>query len=214
MARESSPVSVRLVEEARRVAVPESGAVDSDQRAEVEFPDELLEALWRRENLERLARAYWRYLYRISLGLIRVRYEPDSRTVVLLVRSLALLRFRAPEYETRPGAGSVTWQIQRGLLVAREGRDRGYLRIAVERGGEATGDGRARLAVTVEVRNFYPWMRGSGRFARVGTWIYSQTQARIHSLVTRGFLRSLARLELPPSEVGALRGEIATGEVL
>ena len=29
--------------------------------------------------------------------------------------------------------------------------------------------------------------------------------------MTNGFLRSLARLDLPPSEVGALRGEIAAG---
>jgi hypothetical protein len=213
MPREPSPVSVRLLGEARRVAVPESGAVDSEQRAEVELPAEALDALWRPEHLERLARAYWRYLNRISLGLIRVRYEPDSQTVVLLVRPLALLRFRAPEYETGPGAGSITWGIERGLLVAREGRGSGYLRIAVERGGEASAEGRARLAVAIEVRNFYPWLRGSGRFARFGTWLYSQTQARIHSLVTRGFLRSLARLELPPSEVGSLRGEIAAGEV-
>jgi hypothetical protein len=213
MSREPAPASVRLLDEGKRSGVPQSGAVDSGQRAEVELSAAALEGLWRLESLERLARAYWRYLYRISLGLIRVRYEPESRTVVLLLRPLALLRFRAPEYETGPGAGSVTWSIDRGLLVAREGRGSGYLRIAVERGEEASADGRARLAVAVEVRNFYPWIRGSGRFARLGTWFYSQTQARIHSLVTRGFLRSLARLELPPPEVGSLRGEIAAEEV-
>jgi len=212
MSREPSPFSVRLLHEGKRSGVPQSGAVDAEQRAEVELPAEALEALWRPENLERLARAYWRYLHRISLALIRVRYEPDSRTVVLLLRPLALLRFRAPEYETGPAGGSVTWGIERGLLVAREGRGSGYLRIAVARGGDAAAAGKARLAVAVEVRNFYPWIRGSGHFARVGTWLYSQTQARIHSLVTRGFLRSLARLELPPSEVGSLRGEIAAGE--
>ena len=48
------------------------------------------------------------------------------------------------------------------------------------------------------MQNFYPWLRGSGRFARFGAWLYSQTQVRIHRRITVGFLRSLASLELPP----------------
>ena len=39
------------------------------------------------------------------------------------------------------------------------------------------------------------------RLANVGAWLYNQTQLRIHVLVTRGFLRSLASLELPPARV-------------
>ena len=54
------------------------------------------------------------------------------------------------------------------------------------------------MRIRVEVRNFYPWLRGSGRFARFGAWLYSQTQVRIHRRITIGFLRSLAGLELPP----------------
>ena len=61
------------------------------------------------------------------------------------------------------------------------------------------------------MRNFYPWLRGSGRFARFGAWLYSQTQLRIHVLVCNGFLRSLAALDLPPSRVGSLAGEIVAG---
>jgi hypothetical protein len=34
--------------------------------------------------------------------------------------------------------------------------------------------------------------------------VYRVTQLRIHVIVTHGFLRSLARLELEPSVVGAL----------
>jgi len=48
------------------------------------------------------------------------------------------------------------------------------------------------VRVQMEVRNFYPWLRGAGRFARVGVWIYAQTQQRIHRAVTRRFLRKLA----------------------
>ena len=197
--------------------MPRTGAVESVQRAELDVPEARLDDLWRPESLERLARAYWRWLNFISLGLLRVVYEPDSRTVVLGFRPFALLRFRAPEYEMTDHGGVVTWRIERGLLVAREGEDgRGYLRIEVERldGNEAAENapapppGRVRLRVANSVANFYPWLRGAGWFARFGTWIYSQTQLRIHVLVTNGFLRSLARLDLPPSEVGALRGEI------
>jgi len=201
--------------------VPRTGAVESIQRAEVDVPKSRLGDLWKPQNLERLARAYWRWLNRISLGLIRVVYEPDSRTVVLLFRPLALLRFHAPEYETSPTHGVVTWRIERVLLVSREGRGgEGYLRISIERprDGEAGEPAapppppdRVRLRLEVAVANFYPWLRGSGRFARFGTWIYSQTQLRIHVVVCNGFLRSLAKLELPPPRAGALVGEIDAG---
>jgi hypothetical protein len=208
--------AVRVLSREGAERVPESGAVQSAQEAEVVLPRGVLERLWRPEYLERLAGAYWRFLSRISLGLVRVLYEPDARTIVFGSRRLALLRFHAPEYETSPDSGRVTWRIERGLLVAREGRGRGYLRIRVRRGAAepassapptAVLEPRATVNVRVEVRNFYPWLRGSGRFARFGTWLYAQTQLRIHVIVCNAFLRSLARLDLPPSRVGAMRGE-------
>ena len=199
--------TVRLIDDPEQSQVTGTGAVSSVQRAELELPPATLDELWKPENLERLARAYWRHLNRVSLGLLRVVYEPTARTVVLLLRPLALLRFRAPEYDTEGNAASVTWRIERGLLVARRGRDSGHLRISVCRAGIASS-GLARVAVTAEVRNFYPWLRGSGALVRLGAWVYSQTQMRIHVLVTRGFLRSMARLDLPPSRVGVLGGEI------
>jgi hypothetical protein len=202
------PVEVRLLPEADGEKVPETGSVVSGQEADVEMPVELLEDLWTPEYLERLARSYWRFLSRITLSLIRVVYGDDFRAVVLLVPALPLLRFHAPEYETGGEKASVTWRIERGLLVAREGRGHGHLRISVRRCGEASSPSRARLRLRVEVRNFYPWLRGRGWFARVGTWIYANTQLRIHVLVCNLFLRSLARMDFPPSKVGALRAEI------
>jgi hypothetical protein len=202
------PVEVRLIPEPDGEKVPESGSVISVQEAEFELPVDVLESLWTPEYLERLARSYWRFLSRITLSLIRVVYGDDFRSVVLLSPRLPLLRFRAPEYETGGEAASVTWRIERGLLVAREGRDHGHLRIEVTRCGAGASPSLARLRVRVEVRNFYPWIRGRGRFARFGTWIYANTQLRIHVLVCRLFLRSLARLDFPPSKVGALRAEI------
>ena len=77
----------------------EHGAVRSIQAADVTVPAEELDKLWNATNLERLARTYWKYLSRVTLGLIRVTYTEDERAVVLLFRPLVLLRFRAPEYE-------------------------------------------------------------------------------------------------------------------
>jgi hypothetical protein len=198
-----APAQVLLLPERIRGPIAPVGAVHSAQEAIVRLPPERLEELWRPEYLERLARAYWAYLSRISLGLIRVVYAEDSRIVVLASRRLPLLRFGAPGYDTGAEAASVTWRIQRGLLVASEGRDRGFLRISVRR-----REPRGELHLGVEVRNFYPWLRGRGRFARFGARLYEQTQVRIHRLVTFGFLRSLSRLDLPPSRIGALRAEI------
>jgi hypothetical protein len=208
--RRGGPARVRLVRAEESERVPETGAVSSVQEAEITLPRELLDQVWKPEYLERLARSYWRWLSYVTLGLIRVVYAEDSRTAVLLTRRLPLLRFYAPRYDTEPGLGCVTWPIEKGLLVSREGRDgSGFLRIRAERRGEAEGqDGLDTVDVRVEVRNFYPWLRGSGRFARFGAWLYGQTQLRIHVLVCNGFLRSLGRLDFPPSRVGALASEI------
>jgi hypothetical protein len=213
--RRESPARVRLVHAEESERVSETGAVGSVQEAEIFVRREVLDEMWKPANLERLGRAYWRWLSYVTLGLIRVVYTEHSRSVVLLTRRLPLLRFRAPQYVTEPGLGVVTWPIERGLLVAREGRDgNGFLRIRAERreGGELDSEPVATVDVRVEVRNFYPWLRGSGRFARFGAWLYGQTQLRIHVLVCNGFLRSLARLDLPPSRVGSLAAEITPVE--
>jgi hypothetical protein len=193
---------VRLLPE-RREAVPARGAARSLQEADLELPAEALEELWHPEYLERLAHAYWRYLRKFSLGLIRVFYEPNVRLVSLVFKPLTLLRFRKPRYVTPPGMAQVTWPIERGLLVAPEGRGRGYLRITVRRLEDAP-TGNAVVRVSSEVANFYPVLRFGGPFARLGARFYSLTQLRIHVWVTHGFLRSLAKLDLPPSPVGAL----------
>ena len=76
-----------------------------------------LAEIWTPAHLERLARTYWRFLTRITLGLIRVHYSEHERSVVLLARPLRLLTFLAPEYEIDPERGLVRWRIARGLLV-------------------------------------------------------------------------------------------------
>lgn len=184
------------------------GPVRSVQAAELDVPAGFLERSWKPEYLERLARAYWAYIERFSLGLLRVRYEENARTVMLAGR-IPLLRFRKPEYVTPRGLGQVTWPIERGLLVSPAGRGRGYLRVTVRRleRPELPPD-RASVLVTAEVANFYPGLRFSGIFTRIGAWIYNQTQLRIHVLVTHGFLHSLTSLKLPESRVGSLREDV------
>ncbi len=111
-----------------------TGAVRSVQSAEVVLPAERIDAMWSPEYLERLARTYWRFLSRATLGLIRVYYTEGERYVCLLLRPLKLLTFQAPEYEMDDRRGVVRWRIERGLLVARRGRGGdGYLEIDVER---------------------------------------------------------------------------------
>ncbi|MGH8573067.1 MAG: hypothetical protein ACREX8_10915, partial [Gammaproteobacteria bacterium] len=140
------------------------------------------------------------------LGLLRVLYTEEAREIVLLRRPFVLLRFRAPEYEMAEDRGTVTWRIDRGLLVWPSGRGKGYLRISVSRPKETEpgdGSGLTTGTVTSEVANFYPLVAGWGWFSRIGRHLYRITQLRIHVIVTHAFLRSLARLDLVRSRVGA-----------
>ena len=186
------------------------GGVSSKQVAEVTLPRAELDRLWSAEHLEDLARTYWRFLSRISLGVLRVLYTESSRDVVAFTRPFVLLRFRPPEYDIEPLSGSVTWPIDRGLLVAPSGRGRGYLRLTVSRPAQPDRSSEVTATVSSQVVSFYPMLAALGRSApirwlsRIGRLIYNQTQLRLHVIVTYAFLRSLANLELERSVVGAL----------
>jgi hypothetical protein len=180
------------------------GSVATRQVADVTVPRSELDRIWSAEYLERLARTYWRFLTRVSLGVLRVLYSDDAREVVLLTRPFVLLRFHVPEYEIDGNHGAVTWRIDRGILVAPAGRGRGYLRISVDRPDEDDGGELVTGRVSSEVANFYPTIAGRGWFARVGRHVYRITQLRIHVIITHAFLRSLARLDLAESRVGSL----------
>jgi hypothetical protein len=174
-----------------------SGAVRSVQAADITMSAADLEAIWTPMHLERLARTYWRFLSRVTLGLIHVDYTPAERFVVFISRPAVLLSFRAPEYEMDARRGIVRWRIESGVLVSRRGKDGdGYLQIDVRR-GEAAGDERVTVHVEIEVANFYPSI-ASG----IGRRVYQLTQSWVHVLITHSFLRSLARLDLAESKVG------------
>jgi hypothetical protein len=186
-----------------------TGAVRSVQAAELELSPQGLRDFWSPANLERLARTYWRFLARVTLGLVHVRYGERARSVVLLFPALKLITFAEPEYEMDAERGLVRWRILRGLLVARDRRiatdapasatasaAAGHLQIEIRKLHDDSpqgpaGDGeppRSRMQIEIEVANFYPAIA----FA-LSRRLYDTTQSRIHVLVTRAFLRSLAR---------------------
>jgi hypothetical protein len=193
----SLPARALIVSPRRSTVLTSDGAIRSAQTAELSVPTDRLDRLWTAANLENLARTYWLFLSRVTLGLVRVRYTEHDRRVVFLVRPLTLLRFDIPDYEIEADRGRVRWQIRDGLLVARAGRGSGFLSLDVRR--EDAGTESARLRIEVEVANFYPSIA-----AGFSMPAYMATQAFVHVLVTHAFLRSLARLELAESKVGRL----------
>jgi hypothetical protein len=197
----------------KHTSFDEHGAVRSIQAADLTMPEHELEAIWSPMHLERLARTYWKYLSRVTLGLIRVTYTETERFVVLIAKPFVLLRFRAPEYTMDDVRGVVRWRIRDGILVASEGHEGdGYLEIDVRR-RPAPEPGRATLHIEVEIASFYPAIA-----FRIARWVYANTQSRIHVLVTHGFLRSLENMELEKSAVGRFdserdgRGEVTVGD--
>jgi hypothetical protein len=212
-ARREPRAEVTILDPGPPVRVSPSGPASSVQKAEIVVARSVLDRIWTADSLELLARGYWVFLRRISLGIIRVHYAWDSRTVTALGK-VPLLRFGTPVYETGDERGRVTWPIDSGILVAGAGRGRGHLRVSVERcdrdGIDDDGDARRdeiRVIAEVEVANFYPGLRGSGWFARFGAWFYAQTQLRIHVIVCNAYLRSLPRMDFPGVDTSAMPSE-------
>jgi hypothetical protein len=199
--RATLPAEIRIVDPEGAPTISADGAARSVQAAELTIPTGELLELWSPETLERLARTYWRFLERCSLGLIRVRYGEQERSVVLICRPLVLIRFGPPQYELGSDRGVVRWQIRGGALVShRQNRRGGFLQIDVRR-LDSTREGYQAIHVEVAVLSFYPAIASV-----LGPGLYAATQSAIHVLVTHGFLRSLARLDLAQSRTGRFRG--------
>ena len=196
--RGRTPAQAVIISPPRSTVVARDGAVRSVQLAELTLAQEDFRRMWNATNLENLARTYWRFLSRVTLGLIRVVYGENERSVVLLARPLTLLRFDAPNYVLERDHGSVRWRIRDGLLVARAGQGCGFLALVVTHLA-SEDNGRERILIEVEVANFYPAIA-----AGFSVPVYEVTQSAIHVLVTHAFLRSLARLDLAESKVGRL----------
>jgi hypothetical protein len=198
--RSHLPAQATIVSPRHSTEMAPDGAVRSVQSADLTMTAADADRMLCPRNLENLAATYWRFLTRVTRGLIRVYYGENERRVCLLIKPITLLRFDAPDYVLEPGHGNVRWRIKDGLLVARNGRGSGFLALDVRR-LEAGQPQRARLRIEVEVANFYPSI--AHRFSKP---VYEATQSVIHVLVTHAFLRSLARLDLAKSKVGRFAG--------
>ena len=199
-ARKRPPARALIISPRQSTTVAKGGGVRSVQSVELGVSLGDLERLWSPTNLENLGATYWRFLTKVTLGMIRVIYGEHSRSVVLMTKPLTLLRFEPPEYTLEPDHGKILWRIRDGLLVARDGRGSGYLALDVRREtSSAQSNGQAKLRIEVEVANFYPAIAVGFSMP-----VYEATQSSIHVLVTQAFLRSLATLKLEESRVGRL----------
>jgi len=121
---------------------------------------------------------------------------------VLLCRPFVLIGFDPPAYELTEDRGVVRWQIRGGALVShRQDRRGGFLQIDVRR-VDAPQAEEQTIHVEVAVLSFYPAIANA-----ISPRLYAATQSAIHVLITHGFLRSLARLDLAESRTGRFRGD-------
>src|SRR6202023_1357766 len=83
--RRGEPVTEAVIgEETSSTSLDDStGAVRSVQTADLFLSADALEQIWSPEHLERLARTYWRFLSRVTLGLIHVCYRQHGRSIGL-----------------------------------------------------------------------------------------------------------------------------------
>ncbi len=205
--RRRHPAQSVIVSPRKSTVIARDGAVRSVQSAVLTMSVTDLERIWTPANLENLARTYWRFLTRVTLGLIKIKYTSDTRSVVLLGRPLTLLRFGTPEYTIEDDHGAVRWPIRDGLLAARAGRGKGgFLALDVRR-EPPRDDGREDLLIEVEVANFYPSIA-----VGFSEPVYEMTQSAVHVLVTHAFLRSLAKLDLARSKVGQFADQPESGD--
>jgi hypothetical protein len=214
--RRRLPGRTVIISPRRSTVIATDGSVRSTQAARLTLSRGDFRRLWKPTNLENLGRTYWRFLSRATLGLIRVVYGHDERSVVLIARPLTLLRFEPPDYVLEPRHGRVSWRIRDGLLVSRSGRGSGWLSLEVtckmeadHASGGPRDDDRVNVEIEVEVANFYPAIATGLSIA-----VYEATQAFVHVLVTHAFLRSLATLELAESRVRRFRAYPTRGRAL
>ena len=104
------PARAVIIPPRKSTVIARDGAVRSVQTAELTMEAAKLELLWHPSNLENLGRTYWRFLTRVTLGLIRVIYGEHTRSVVLIAKPLTLLRFDAPEYVLDGSHGAIRWR--------------------------------------------------------------------------------------------------------
>jgi hypothetical protein len=192
---------VRIADPDGPPRIDAAGIAHSVQAAQLTPDPAAVEAVWSLTGLDRLGQTYWRFLRRISLGLIRVIQTTDRELLVLVGRPLVLLAFGPPEYLLDANRARVRWPILGGLLASTRTTDppgAGLLQIELTQPSQPTL-GRPAVSIEVAVLDFRPAIA-----RRFGPAVYAATQARAHVAITHTFMRSLARLRLaPPTRDGS-----------
>ena len=140
----------------------DDGAVESEQRVALARPVVEFSAA----GAERLGRAYWPEVRRLTGSLVRARDRDGAVELRLLGRGPVLLRFGRPTFEATDTRAACSYPIAGGVLTRHAGGE-----ISFE---QTTGSLRSTI------RGFFP------RLA-----FYDQLQARAHVAVSRRYFRRL-----------------------
>lgn len=154
----------------------EDGAVESEQR--VVLPGLVVECS--EAGAERLGRAYWHEVERVTRRLVRARESSGRLELRVLGRGPVLLRFGRPGLESTNGLVSCRYPIEGGLLAQKAAGE-----IVFAQAGGATP------VLRSTIRGFFPSLA-----ARQGEpdWtgaLYNQVQSRIHVAISRRYFARL-----------------------
>lgn len=138
------------------------GAIEAEQRVALGRPV----VAFSTAGAERLGRAYWREVRRVTGSLVGVRERDSAVELRLLRRGPVLLRFGRPTLEADPSRAVCTYPISGGLLTRRAGGE-----IAFEQ---------TEVALRSTIHGFFP------RIA-----FYDRLQGRAHVAVSRRYFRRL-----------------------
>lgn len=116
---------------------------------------------------------YWAFLTRFGRGLLRITPQPDHG-VAISALGITLLRFEPPVIHPLGEGVAIRYPVGYGLAVHPRHRAHGYLQMGLEPG-----------RLSLEVAGYYPTL-GSG------SWLYNQTQSRLHVRIAEGYLSALA----------------------
>jgi hypothetical protein len=149
------------------------GAVESEQRVALARP--VVE--FSTAGAERLGRAYWREVRRLTGSLVRPREREGALELRLLGGGPVLLRFGQPLVEADDSRAICSYPIEGGLLASRAAGE-----IAFE---QTAGSMRSTI------RGFFPRLA-----AREGEpdWtgaLYNQLQSRAHVAISRRYFQRL-----------------------
>jgi hypothetical protein len=149
------------------------GAVESEQRVALASP--VVE--FSTAGAERLGRAYWREVRRLTGSLVRPREREGALELRLLGGGPVLLRFGPPTVEANDSRATCSYPIEGGLLASRAAGE-----IVFE---QTAGSMRSTI------RGFFPRLA-----AREGEpdWtgaLYNQLQSRAHVAISRRYFQRL-----------------------